>query len=161
MINLSILELGERSNRNPKDSVSDIIDYAIFSEQLGYKRFWLAEHHSNEILLPYTSPEILMTLIAEKTKKIKVGSAGSLINYYSPYALVTKYKFLNNYFNNRIDFGLSKGHNIQLTKHDFLNLRTYNKEHYILFEENMAKINSLLSEESDNFSEFGIVRKST
>ena len=142
MINLSILELGERSNRNPKDSVSDIIDYAIFSEQLGYKRFWLAEHHSNEILLPYTSPEILMTLIAEKTKKIKVGSAGSLINYYSPYALVTKYKFLNNYFNNRIDFGLSKGHNIQLAKHDFLNLRTYNKEHYILFEENIAKINS-------------------
>jgi alkanesulfonate monooxygenase SsuD/methylene tetrahydromethanopterin reductase-like flavin-dependent oxidoreductase (luciferase family) len=155
-LKISILELGERDNKNSQKSVLDIIDYACMSEQFGYNRFWLAEHHGNESVLPYTSPEILLTIIAGNTEKIRVGSAGSVVNYYSPYSLVTKYKFLNNLFNDRIDFGLSKGHNINNIKHDFLNLPK-DKVHHDLFHCNIKKIYELLFNEVENLNKYEIV----
>ncbi|CAM1373221.1 conserved hypothetical protein [Tenacibaculum litopenaei] len=150
---LGILELGERDNKNTQQTLVDIVAYASAAEAMDLKRFWLAEHHTSSTLTSYTNPEMLMTIIAGSTEKIKVGSAGSIINYYSPYTLASNYKFLNNLFHDRIDFGLSKGHNINKLKHDFLNVDK-SQNHFELFQKNIASIHKLFYEERENLEEF-------
>lgn len=108
-IQIGILEIGTRENTNSITAIEEILSYATDCDKLGFSRFWLGEHHNSDPLCPYTAPDILLTIIAGMTERIKVGSAGSLISLYPPYSVVTNYKLLNNLFVNRIDLGLSKG----------------------------------------------------
>ncbi len=103
------MEIGTREHTNSISIVEEILNYAGECDKLGFSRFWLGEHHNSNPTAPYTNPDILLTLIAGSTERIKVGSAGTLITLYAPYQVVTNYKLLNNLFPGRIDLGLSKG----------------------------------------------------
>ncbi|WP_218115600.1 LLM class flavin-dependent oxidoreductase [Pseudomonas putida] len=59
------------------------LELAIECEQLGYHRYWLAEHH-NSIQFSGTAPEILLTRIASATRSMRVGSGGVMLSHYSP-----------------------------------------------------------------------------
>ena len=63
-------------------SIRDTIALAQHCEALGYDRFWVSEHHSNDTIVG-TAPEILMAAIAAVTKRIRVGSAGMMLPHYS------------------------------------------------------------------------------
>lgn len=154
-IKLGILDLGKRNNMNSQNTILDILEYAVKAEELNFSRFWLTEHHAPETSIAYTNPENMISLIAGKTERIRVGSAGSIITYYAPYSLVSNYKFLNNIYNDRIDFGMSKGHNVEQLKHDYLNIE--NKKHFKLFEENLKKIYELFEFELENYDTKDIV----
>lgn len=151
---LGILDLGFR-NTDSLTAVDNIIEYAIEVEKNGFSRFWLAEHHPPNPKHPYNNPEILISLVAGNTEHIRIGSAGSLIGYYSPYLLVANYKLLNNLFDDRIDFGLSKGRPSNSDKHDFFRLR--NLSHFELFNNNLEDICKLFRDELQNFEQKEIV----
>ena len=148
-IKLSILEFGVRINPNPRAVVGEIMDYAATADKLNFHRFWLAEHHEADTSASFTNPEILLTLIASSTRKIRVGAGGALIGYTSPYTLASNYKLLNNLFSNRIDFGLSKGKPANVDKHDYFRLR--DKTHSELFVDHLEAIAELYSNEEENF----------
>jgi hypothetical protein len=152
---ISLLELGERDNENSLSTINDIIQYAVKADELNFQRIWLAEHHSFNVLHPYTNPEILITLIAGSTNKIRVGSGGSLIGYHSPYLLASNYKLLNNIFTDRIDFGLSKGRPSSSDKHNYFRLPE--KSHTELFSSNLDAICELFQNETENFEKAEIV----
>lgn len=80
---------------------------AQITEQLGYERFWVAEHH-NANGIAGTSPEVLISHIAAKTKHIKVGSGGVLLPQYSPYKVAENFKVLEALYPNRIDLGIGR-----------------------------------------------------
>jgi luciferase family oxidoreductase group 1 len=65
------------------DALRNSIDLARLVDQLGYVRYWLAEHHGT-IMLAGTSPEILIGPIAAATQHLKVGSGGVMLPHYSP-----------------------------------------------------------------------------
>jgi luciferase family oxidoreductase group 1 len=76
-------------------------------EELGYSRYWLAEHHG-----PGTShgcPEMLAGLIAQLTRCIRVGTAGVLLSYYSPFKVAKNSRLLQALFPGRIDLGVGAG----------------------------------------------------
>jgi alkanesulfonate monooxygenase SsuD/methylene tetrahydromethanopterin reductase-like flavin-dependent oxidoreductase (luciferase family) len=154
-IKLSILELGYRKGDNSLAIVNDILQYGVKADELHFARLWLAEHHHAHPLHPYTSPEIIMTLLAGYTEQIRIGSAGALIGYSSPYSLASNYKLMNNLFNNRIDFGFSKGRPGNWRKHDYFKLR--NEEHIQLFRGNLNSICELYDNEMQKFEEEEIV----
>ncbi len=154
-LELSLLDLGYRDNRDSLSTLSDIIAYGSTAEELNFKRIWLAEHHDGNSLHPYTNPEILMTLLAGSTSTIRVGSAGSLIGYYPPYLLASNYKLMNNIFDDRIDFGFSKGRPANSHQHDYFKLR--NESHYELFCNNLNSICEIYQNEQANFEEKEIV----
>ena len=56
-IKIGLLELGHRENTDSITAIQQILDYAIESDNLGFSRFWLGEHHSPNITLPYTNPK--------------------------------------------------------------------------------------------------------
>ena len=83
------------------------VDLAIECEELGYHRYWLAEHH-NSIQFAGVAPEILVTRIASATRRIRIGSGGVMLTHYSPYKVAETFSLLGGLFPGRIDLGIGR-----------------------------------------------------
>ena len=81
------------------------IDLATFVDELGYHRYWVAEHHGMHGLAG-SSPEILIGHIAENTHQIRVGSGGVMLSHYSPLKVAENFQVLQALHPHRIDMGL-------------------------------------------------------
>ncbi|MGH9120366.1 MAG: LLM class flavin-dependent oxidoreductase [Acidimicrobiales bacterium] len=107
-IALSVLEQSPvTSGSTPAMALGETVELACLAEQLGYRRFWLAEHH-NTTSIAGTAPEILLTHIAGETGSIKVGTGGVLLSYYSPLKVAETFRTLEALFPGRIDLGLGR-----------------------------------------------------
>lgn len=105
---LSILDLGvTNKNSNSISYIHELIDYTNKSDELGFYRFWLGEHHENDIA--WRSPAILLSILAGFTNNIKLGTAGVLLNLNNPLRIAQDYKLLENLFPGRVDLGIAKG----------------------------------------------------
>ena len=107
-IKLSALDqspIGEGSNST--EALRNTITLAQELEKLGYYRFWVSEHHDTRSLAG-SSPEILISSIAAKTNKIRVGSGGVMLPNYSPYKVAENFKVLEALYPNRIDLGIGR-----------------------------------------------------
>ncbi|HTF19736.1 MAG TPA: LLM class flavin-dependent oxidoreductase [Chryseolinea sp.] len=105
---LSLLDLSPvppDGDRNK--AIAHTIEAAQRAEELGYTRFWVAEHH-NTGALAGRAPEVLIPYIAAKTTKIRVGSGSVLLNHYSPYKVAENFSALNEMFPGRIDMGIGR-----------------------------------------------------
>ena len=89
------------------ESIRDTIALAQHCEALGYDRFWVSEHHSNETIVG-TAPEILIAAIATVTKRIRVGSAGIMLPHYAPFKVAEQFRVLDAIAPGRIDLGLGR-----------------------------------------------------
>ncbi|WP_100010073.1 LLM class flavin-dependent oxidoreductase [Lentibacillus sediminis] len=105
---LSVLDQSPISRgSNAEEALSNTLTLAKTTEELGYTRYWIAEHHSTNGLAS-TSPEILIARIASSTSRIRVGSGGVLLPQYSPYKVAENFKMLEALFPGRIDLGLGR-----------------------------------------------------
>lgn len=105
---LSVLDQAPISRgTNVVQTLKNTIELAKVTEELGYTRYWVAEHH-NTSGLASTSPEILIARIASATNRIRVGSGGVLLPQYSPYKVAENFKMLEALFPGRIDLGLGR-----------------------------------------------------
>ena len=76
-LRLSILDQSPIiSGHTPAQAVAETIKLAQAAEELGYYRYWLAEHHALHALAD-PCPEILVTRVAAATSTIRVGPAAS------------------------------------------------------------------------------------
>ena len=88
-------------------ALRDTIALAVEVEKLGYRRYWLAEHHS----LPNfagTSPEILIGQVAAHTNTIRVGSGGIMLSHYSALKVAENFRMLGALYPGRIDLGIGR-----------------------------------------------------
>lgn len=77
------------------------------AEQLGYQRFWVAEHHGNPGLAG-SAPEVLAAHILARTSRIRVGSGGVMLQHYSPFKVAEQFKLLAALAPGRVDLGVGK-----------------------------------------------------
>jgi luciferase family oxidoreductase group 1 len=77
------------------------------AEQLGYRRFWITEHHGAPSLAS-SAPEILVAHVLAHTSKIHVGSGGILLQHYSPYKVAEIFRLLSALAPGRVDLGIGK-----------------------------------------------------
>lgn len=104
----SILELASVSaGSNPKETFKNSLDLARKAEELGYTRFWLAEHH-NMISIASSATSVLIGYIAGGTEKIRVGSGGIMLPNHSPLIVAEQFGTLGSIYPNRIDLGLGR-----------------------------------------------------
>ena len=92
---------------SPGQALRNSLDLASFVDQLGYHRYWVAEHHGMHGLAG-SSPEILIGHIAENTHQIRVGSGGVMLSHYSPLKVAENFQVLQALHPNRIDMGLGR-----------------------------------------------------
>ncbi|MGE3066503.1 MAG: LLM class flavin-dependent oxidoreductase [Hyphomicrobiaceae bacterium] len=88
-------------------SIQETLALAQTCEQLGYARYWLAEHHNHPTIVG-TAPEILLAAIAARTTRIRLGSAGVMLPHYSAYKVAEQFRVLDALAPGRIDLGVGR-----------------------------------------------------
>jgi luciferase family oxidoreductase group 1 len=84
-------------------TISRTVALAEAADELGFSRYWLTEHP------PQPNPQTLAALIAGVTERIRVGTAGILLNYHSPLRAAQEFLLLEHVFPGRIDAGFCAG----------------------------------------------------
>lgn len=105
---LSILDQSHvTTGNNATDALRKTEELAILADELGYHRFWLAEHHSMDSYAS-SAPEIATAYLAAKTKNIRFGTGGTMMMHYSALKMAEVFATLSGYTNGRIDFGAGR-----------------------------------------------------
>ena len=89
------------------DALRNTIDLARWAEQLGYQRYWLAEHHGTPGLAD-ASPEVMVGPVAAATSRLHVGTGGVMLPHYSPLKVAETFSMLSALYPGRIDLGLGR-----------------------------------------------------
>jgi luciferase family oxidoreductase group 1 len=89
------------------DALHNSVDLARLAEELGYHRFWVAEHHGTP-MLACASPEAMIGPIAASTSRIRVGSGGVMLPHYSPLKVAETFSMLAGLFPGRIDLAVGR-----------------------------------------------------
>src|ERR1044071_3807713 len=76
-------------------------------EALGYHRYWLAEHHAIAALAD-PCPEVLLARLGAETKRMRVGTGGVLLPYYSAFRVAEAFRMLEALYPGRIDLGIGR-----------------------------------------------------
>ncbi len=89
------------------DALRNSIDLAQLADNLGYHRYWVAEHHGGPMLAG-AAPEVLIGAIATATEGIRVGSGGVMLPHYSPFKVAEVFSMLAGLHPGRIDLGIGR-----------------------------------------------------
>ncbi|HUH46850.1 MAG TPA: LLM class flavin-dependent oxidoreductase [Arenibacter sp.] len=89
------------------ESIEKSVELAQHVERLGYKRFWISEHHNMDTLVSSATP-ILIGHIAQNTKTIRVGSGGVMLPNHAPLIVAEQFGTLETLYPGRIDLGLGR-----------------------------------------------------
>ncbi len=105
---ISVLDLAPvKQGKSIHDTFQDSLSLANHAEGLGYKRFWLAEHHNMESIAS-SATSVLIGFIANGTKTIRVGSGGIMLPNHSSLIIAEQFGTLESLFPGRIDLGLGR-----------------------------------------------------
>jgi luciferase family oxidoreductase group 1 len=105
---VSVLDLvGMRAGESAGSAIARSVELAQHVEQLGYKRYWLAEHHSISGLACSATP-VLIGHVAAATKTIRVGSGGVMLPNHAPLVVAEQFGTLEALYPGRIDLGLGR-----------------------------------------------------
>jgi luciferase family oxidoreductase group 1 len=105
---VSVLDLvGMRAGEPAGSAIARSVNLAQHVEQLGYKRYWLAEHHSIPGLACSATP-VLIGHVAAATKTIRVGSGGVMLPNHAPLVVAEQFGTLEALYPGRIDLGLGR-----------------------------------------------------
>src|SRR5664279_5431956 len=105
---VSVLDLvGMRAGEPAGTAIARSVDLAQQTEKSGYKRYWLAEHHSISGLA-CSATSVLIGHVAAATKTIRVGSGGIMLPNHAPLVVAEQFGTLDTLYPGRIDLGLGR-----------------------------------------------------
>ena len=92
------------SGHSVADAIAATVELAQLADDLGYTRYWCAEHHGlRGVSNP--CPEVMLARLGSVTRRIRLGSGGIMLPYYSPFKVAEQFMMLEALFPNRIDLG--------------------------------------------------------
>src|SRR5512143_1653080 len=108
MIPLSILDLSPVSaGSTAAQALRNSLDLARLADGLGFKRYWVAEHHNLPVIAS-SAPDIMIGQIAAVTKNMRIGSGGVMLPNHAPLMVAERFKVLEALYPGRIDLGLGR-----------------------------------------------------
>lgn len=105
---LSVLDLVPvRADQTTADALAATTDLARTADALGFRRYWLAEHH-NMPAVAATNPPVMIAMVAGATSSIRVGSGGVMLPNHAPLVVAEQFGLLEAAFPGRIDLGIGR-----------------------------------------------------
>lgn len=105
---LSVLDLSTVSvGQDSAAAVDATRRLAVAADELGYHRFWVAEHH-NTVAVASTSPPVLLASLAPLTSRIRLGSGGVMLPNHVPYVVAEQFALVDALAPGRVDLGLGR-----------------------------------------------------
>ncbi|WP_404364383.1 LLM class flavin-dependent oxidoreductase [Marinobacter sp.] len=137
----SLLELASvREGDSVGTTLANSVAYAQKAEKLGFKRFWLAEHHNMEGISS-SATSVLIGHIAGKTESMRVGSGGVMLPNHPPLVIAEQFGTLESLYPGRIDLGLGRAPGTDPVTARALRREALGPEQ---FPEDVARLQSLL-----------------
>lgn len=103
VLDLAVVTEGQTAG----DAIQNSRDLAIHAEELGYTRFWMAEHHNMENIAS-SATSVLLGHMAEATHHLRIGSGGVMLPNHSPLIIAEQFGTLATMYPDRIDLGLGR-----------------------------------------------------
>ena len=94
---------GRRRSRGHRQTLA----LAQACDRLGYHRYWVAEHHNTQAFAS-AAPEMLLARLTAETSRIRIGSGGVMLPYYSPYKVAEQFRLLEVLAPGRVDLGIGR-----------------------------------------------------
>src|SRR5690242_20521214 len=108
MVPLSVLDLSPiKEGSDAGSALRESAELAQHCERLGYRRYWLAEHH-NMPGIASAATAVTIGHVASQTKTIRVGAGGIMLPNHSPLVIAEQFGTLEALFPGRIDLGLGR-----------------------------------------------------
>ena len=108
MVTYSVLDLvSVRTGQTSAQAVASSLALAALADELGYQRYWFAEHH-NMPAVASTSPSVLIAAAAARTSRIRVGSGGVMLPNHAPLIVAEQFATLEAMAPGRIDLGIGR-----------------------------------------------------
>jgi luciferase family oxidoreductase group 1 len=95
------------SGHDARRAIEETLALARRADELGYERYWLAEHHAITALGD-PCPEVLVARLGAETKRIRVGTGGVLLPYYSAFRVAEAFRMLEALYPGRVDLGIGR-----------------------------------------------------
>ncbi len=117
-IPLSVLDVaGINEGSEARDSFKNSVNQARLVDELGFNRYWFAEHHNMQGIAS-SATSVLIGHIAGVTERIRVGSGGVMLPNHAPLVIAEQFGTLESLYPGRIDLGLGRAPGTdQLTAH--------------------------------------------
>lgn len=107
-IPVSVLDLAPvRADGDAGSALRDALDLARCAEELGYTRFWVAEHHNMDGIAS-SATSVLIGYLAAGTSKIRLGAGGVMLPNHAPLVIAEQFGTLATLYPGRIDLGLGR-----------------------------------------------------
>ena len=88
-------------------AIEETLALARRADELGYHRYWLAEHHAIAALAD-PCPEVLLARLGAETRRMRIGTGGVLLPYYSAFRTAETFRMLEALYPGRIDLGVGR-----------------------------------------------------
>jgi luciferase family oxidoreductase group 1 len=107
-VHLSILDQSPIiRGHGARRAIEETLRLARRADELGYSRYWLAEHHAIAALAD-PCPEVLLARLGAETRRIRIGTGGVLLPYYSAFRTAETFRMLEALYPGRIDLGIGR-----------------------------------------------------
>ncbi len=108
MAQLSVLDLSPiAEGSTAREALHNSGDLAAHAEQLGFKRFWMAEHHSMPGIAS-AATAVALAYVGGRTSTIRIGAGGIMLPNHAPLTIAEQFGTLESLFPGRIDLGLGR-----------------------------------------------------
>ena len=97
------------NTRSPNQLVADIAAEAIYADELGFHSAWVGEHHFSTLGVN-SCPELLLTYVAAKTKRIRLAPAVTVLPLHHPIRVAEQWATLDLLSGGRVDFATGRGY---------------------------------------------------
>jgi luciferase family oxidoreductase group 1 len=105
---LSVLDVSPvSSGSDSAGALRNTLDLARLADRLGYRRYWLAEHH-NLPMIASSAPEVMIGHVANVTERIRVGAGGIMLPNHSPLKVAETFRVLEALHPGRVDLGIGR-----------------------------------------------------
>lgn len=135
--------------RSAHEAFQHSVELAQRAEQLGYVRYWVAEHHQVRSVAS-SAPEMVMMTLLEQTSNIKIGSGGVMLPHYSPYKVAEQFKMMEARHPHRVDMAIGRSpsfNNVNAPLNE-------NKERKLDFDTQLDDLNKYFNDDIDKAHRF-------
>jgi alkanesulfonate monooxygenase SsuD/methylene tetrahydromethanopterin reductase-like flavin-dependent oxidoreductase (luciferase family) len=128
------------NHRDANQFVADILDEAVYAEEVGLHSAWIGEHHFGTLGV-LSCPDLVLANIAARTKRIRLAPAVTVLPLHHPIRVAEQWATLDLLSGGRVDFAAGRGYD----RREYLPFNVPFDDNQGVFEEGMELVRCLWS----------------
>ena len=130
----------DNNSRDANTFVADILDEAVYAEEVGLNSAWIGEHHFSTLGV-LSCPDLVLANVAARTKRIRLAPAVTVLPLHHPIRVAEQWATLDLLSGGRVDFAAGRGYD----RREYRPLKVSFEDNQAIFEEGMEVVRRLWS----------------